>query len=398
MEQEHNEADGRTDVIFDEERQLGAQEHKDVSLEQADDAQNQNTMPQEGPMGWMESGTDGDDYAQNKNDEPAVDESASPKKHAGAKAGTRRANAQAGKERKTAYQIHKSELPLYSLNEVNVLEELSLRSRSSLSPESSMDLSVVDHQQPQQPVMIVRPWIDDPAMGGFNPLPQRKALHQTPCKRLARSKLPFTNMPDRMDQALIMIQNDINYLKKGNFAGSKLMQLNGGHNERKKTLLKQRSRSTEPVLVGRMNKLKSNAEGALRSSSRQSKGRRSVSPSRNGPRLNKMSEDGGVLANSQSLPSRDVSFDATKVRSVPVAIFSIISPEGGREKVSVPEKHRHLTRISVEAGKLPPLTRKTDKQAPYIPHANTPMEPYLQLLRKGQQSRAISGHSISFAP
>ncbi|EKX39522.1 hypothetical protein GUITHDRAFT_143506 [Guillardia theta CCMP2712] len=248
LQRQHDGEEERDDIDVDDDSQLRGQEPHDSSDASFDEVQEKDiVMQEESSVEGMDTAIEEDHDAQNQVDAAAVDKNAS-------KRSSRRANGNGGKERKAPYHIRKSDIPLYSVDETGSLEELSLRSRSSLSPESSFDMGYAEPQLAQQPTMTVRPWMDDPAMGGFNPLPQRKALHQTPCKRLARSKLPFANMPDRMDQALIMIQNDINYLKKGNFAGSKLMQLSGSPHERKKTLLKQRSRSTEPVLVGRMHK------------------------------------------------------------------------------------------------------------------------------------------------
>ena len=388
LQRQHDGEEEREDIDVDDDSQLMGKELQDSSDASFDEVQEMDIVIQESSVEGKDTAIEEDHDAQNQVDAAGVEKNAS-------KRSSRRANGNGGKERKAPYQIRKSDIPLYSVDETGSLEELSLRSRSSLSPESSFDMGYAEPQLAQQPTMTVRPWMDDPAMGGFNPLPQRKALHQTPCKRLARSKLPFANMPDRMDQALIMIQNDINYLKKGNFAGSKLMQLNGSPHERKKTLLKQRSRSTEPVLVGRMHKVRSDAEVPQRSSSGLGRGRRSVSTYSHDTKMKKLSEI--TAANSHSLPSKEM-FNSTKVHSIPVAIFSILSPEEAREKNSMPSKPKYLTRISLDAGKLPPLNKRTERDGVHLPYVNTPMEPYLQLLKKGQQSHAASEIPVSLVP
>jgi len=66
-------------------------------------------------------------------------------------------------------------------------------------------------------------WMINPALGGFNPLPPRQALHMSRCTRYVKRR----DQPESFTEALVrqaekMIENDKNFYRRGSIAGWKI--------------------------------------------------------------------------------------------------------------------------------------------------------------------------------
>jgi len=67
-------------------------------------------------------------------------------------------------------------------------------------------------------------WMMNPALGGFNPLPPRQALHMSVCSKYTRKR----EEPEHFTEALVlqaehMIANDKNFFRRGSVSGWKIM-------------------------------------------------------------------------------------------------------------------------------------------------------------------------------